>query len=118
MIYRFYNHFPVNKKRSHIYNKYGRLPTDFRRVIFKVTGKRFLFLDPYLRERGKYDDAKAESWFNDQYLHPHECKHTMGQVLKWFDETGCVENLDNIGTYQERNTALFPFVLSLSKDCN
>lgn len=71
-----------------LYNKYGRLTTDFRRLIFRFTGKRFLSLDPYLRERGGKLDAKTEAWFADQYQHPHECKHTMGQVLKWFDETG------------------------------
>ncbi len=70
-----------------LYNKFGRLMTDLRRVVFRTTGKQFIFLDPYLRERGK-KDAKTEAWFADQYQHPHESKHTMGQVLKWFDETG------------------------------
>lgn len=70
-----------------LYNKYGRLMTDLRRMIFRATGKRFLFLDPYLRERAK-EDAKAEAWFADQYQHPHESKHTMGEVIKWFKQTG------------------------------
>ncbi len=70
-----------------LYNKLGRLMTDLRRLIFRVTGKTFLFLDPYLRERGK-QDVKSEVWFKDQYQHPHESKHTMSEVLKWFDETG------------------------------
>jgi ubiquinone/menaquinone biosynthesis C-methylase UbiE len=77
------------KKRGYIlvglYNKYGRLITDLRRMIFKVTGDRFKFLDPRLRDRG---ERKRESWFLDQYKNPHESKHTIGEVLKWFDETG------------------------------
>lgn len=77
------------KKRGYIlvglYNKYGRLITDLRRMIFKVTGDRFKFLDPRLRDRG---ERKRESWFLDQYKNPHESKHTIGEVLRWFDETG------------------------------
>ena len=82
---------PLVKKGGYIlvglYNKFGRLMTDLRRLIFRLTGRRFLSLDPYLRERQKAD-AKTEAWFADQYQHPHESKHTMGEVLKWFDETG------------------------------
>ena len=31
---------------------------------------------------------KRRAWFADQYQHPHESKHTIGEVLEWFDETG------------------------------
>jgi len=70
-----------------LYNKYGRLITDFRRIIFKATGDHFKYLDPRLRgeDRG---EAKKNAWFADQYKHPREAKHTIGEVLKWFDETG------------------------------
>jgi SAM-dependent methyltransferase len=71
-----------------LYNTYGRLATDLRRLIFRITGKRFLWLDPYLRERGGKLDAKTDAWFADQYLHPHEGKHTIGQLLHWFDAEG------------------------------
>lgn len=82
---------PLVRKGGYIlvglYNRFGRLMTDLRRLIFRVTGNQFLFLDPYLRERRK-KDAKTAAWFEDQYRHPHESKHTMGEVLKWFNETG------------------------------
>ncbi len=68
-----------------LYNSYGRLITDLRRIIFKVTGDRFKSLDPRLRDRG---ESKKDSWFMDQYKHPQESKHTIGEVLKWFDKTG------------------------------
>lgn len=71
-----------------LYNKYGRLMTDLRRVLFRATGRRFMFIDPYLRERGSKLDAKADAWFADQYEHPHESKHTMREVWRWFDQTG------------------------------
>tara|TARA_B100000579_G_scaffold131039_1_gene105745 strand:+ start:660 stop:1652 length:993 start_codon:yes stop_codon:yes gene_type:complete len=68
-----------------LYNFYGRLITDFRRMIFNITGNRFKQLDPRLKkiDRGS---KKRNSWFNDQYKHPHESKHTISEVLKWFDK--------------------------------
>ena len=68
-----------------LYNKYGRLITDTRRWIFTITGDKFKFLDPRLRniDRG---EAKRVSWFKDQYKHPHESKHTIGEILKWFEQ--------------------------------
>jgi hypothetical protein len=33
-------------------------------------------------------EGKQDAWFADQYLHPHESKHTMGELLRWFDEAG------------------------------
>lgn len=70
-----------------LYNRYGRLPTDLRRLVFRMTGGRGRFLDPRLRAAG-VGDARKRSWFMDQYRHPHESKHTIGEVLGWFDEHG------------------------------
>jgi hypothetical protein len=33
-------------------------------------------------------EGKRKAWFADQYQHPHESKHTIGEVLRWFDEEG------------------------------
>ncbi len=70
-----------------LYNKYGRLITDMRRTIFRMSGDHFKFIDPRLRtyDRG---ESKRNAWFADQYKHPREVKHTIGEVLRWFDETG------------------------------
>ena len=70
-----------------LYNKYGRLFLDARRVMFKLTGGRFKTIDPYLRKT-KMSAGKRDAWFHDQYCHPHESKHTMGEVLEWFDKCG------------------------------
>lgn len=79
------------KKRGFIiiglYNTYGRLITDIRRLIFRFTGNNFKFLDSQLRNK-KLSDGKRHSWFMDQYKHPHESKHTIGEVLAWFDKCG------------------------------
>ena len=70
-----------------LYNKYGRLATDSRRVIFRLSGNRFTFLDPRIRA-GDLGDVRRITWFKDQYEHPHESKHSIGEVLKWFRECG------------------------------
>ena len=69
-----------------LYHKYGRMMTDLRRLIFRITKNRFMFLDP----RAIKEDislAKRNSWFMDQYKNPHESKHTLGEVLHWLDST-------------------------------
>jgi SAM-dependent methyltransferase len=70
-----------------LYNKYGRLATDIKRTLFRVTGGRARWIDPILRDRGLSQGRQA-AWFADQYQHPHESKHTIGEVLGWFDENG------------------------------
>jgi SAM-dependent methyltransferase len=70
-----------------LYNKYGRLFTDLRRQIFKVTGGHAKWVDPILRQAGM-SGGKRRAWFADQYQHPHESKHTFGEVLQWFSQTG------------------------------
>ena len=69
-----------------LYNKFGRFVTDIRRVIFFLFKDNFKFLDPYLRRRD-IGDKKKLTWFMDQYKNPHESKHTIGEVLNWFDAT-------------------------------
>jgi SAM-dependent methyltransferase len=70
-----------------LYNTYGRIPTDFRRFIFRLSGDRLRFLDPRLRA-GDVSDKRKHTWFMDQYRNPHESKHTIDEVLGWFDELG------------------------------
>jgi carbamoyltransferase len=70
-----------------LYNRYGRVWTDFRRSLFRMTGNRFQFLDGYLGDPN-VDGHKKRIWFADQYLHPHESKHSMDELLRWFDENG------------------------------
>lgn len=70
-----------------LYNTYGRLLLDGRRVLFNMTGGRFKWIDPYIRKT-KMSAGKQDAWFHDQYMHPHESKHTMGEVLNWFDQNG------------------------------
>lgn len=87
---------PLVKPGGHIiiglYNTYGRLATDLRRQIFRATRNRFRWIDPILRGKGlsgrDVSRDKRRAWYADQYCHPHESKHTFGEVLRWFDQNG------------------------------
>ena len=70
-----------------LYNTYGRITTDIRRSIFRQSGNRLKFLDPRFRDKD-LSEKRKQTWFADQYKNPHESKHTIGEVLNWFDQTG------------------------------
>jgi carbamoyltransferase len=70
-----------------LYNTYGRLMTDLRRQVFLLTGGAAKWMDPYLRST-LLSERKSRAWFADQYLHPHESKHTIGEILEWFQDAG------------------------------
>lgn len=70
-----------------LYHRYGRTITNIRRVVFRVGGDRFAFLDPNLRKR-ETSAPKKRAWFMDQYKHPHESTHTIREVLGWLETLG------------------------------
>jgi SAM-dependent methyltransferase len=70
-----------------LYNTYGRLLTDVRRYLFNTFGEGLTFFDSRLRDKS-LDETRRRTWFMDQYKHPHESKHTYGEVLDWFEQTG------------------------------
>lgn len=70
-----------------LYHRYGRIITNVRRRVFQLFGERFAFLDPNLRAPHT-SKAKKRAWFMDQYQHPHESQHTIGEVLRWLPHAG------------------------------
>jgi len=70
-----------------LYNSYARLPTLWKAWAFRTIGPKLYFLDPRLRDWGKEPD-RIKAWFRDQYEHPHETKHSMDEVLRWFGKYG------------------------------
>ncbi len=82
---------PMLKPGGHIviglYNRFGRVLTDMRRQVFRLTRGRAKWIDPILRNSSR-SEAQSWAWFADQYSNPHESKHTIGEVLQWFDRTG------------------------------
>jgi SAM-dependent methyltransferase len=79
-----------------LYNTYGRLPTDFRRTMIRMFGDKAAVLDPHLR-KDALNEGRRRAWLYDQYKHPHESKHTYGEVLEWFEESG-IEFINSIPT--------------------
>lgn len=70
-----------------LYNKVGRLTTDFKRFLFRITRDRLSFLDGHMRNK-QYNADRKRAWFFDQYKHPHESKHTYSEVVDWFESNG------------------------------
>ncbi len=68
-----------------LYHRYGRLLTDLRRWLFRATGGRARWLDPVLRRSG-LSGKKRRAWFEDQYRNPHESKHTVAEIVGWFED--------------------------------
>jgi SAM-dependent methyltransferase len=82
-----------------LYNWLGRLPTLWRRALID----KFSQVGPLLdhRLRGKGEAARREAWFMDQYRHPHETRHSIDEVLRWFDSSGwdfmsCVPTIGDV----------------------
>ena len=68
-----------------LYNAFARIPLRLRRAVSRVTG--FVPFDPVLRDRAA-EPARREAWLRDQYHHPMEHRHTLGEVQRWFAENG------------------------------
>jgi SAM-dependent methyltransferase len=70
-----------------LYNKIGRLSTDLKRFLFRLSGDRLSFLDSHMRNK-RYNADRRRAWLLDQYKHPYESKHTYGEVIDWFEGNG------------------------------
>jgi SAM-dependent methyltransferase len=68
-----------------LYNAIARLPHRARRLVARATGYRVIPFDPVLRDRAA-EPARREAWLRDQYRHPEEHRHTLGEVQRWFRE--------------------------------
>ena len=72
-----------------LYNRFGRSLLKTRqllaRTIFKNNDR---IRDRFIRMQitDTADPERLHGWWNDQYLHPHEDTHTVGEVLRWFGE--------------------------------
>ncbi len=77
-----------------LYNAFARIPLRLRRMVARLSGYRWIPLDPVLRDR-KNEPARREAWVRDQYRHPEEHRHTAAEVRGWFAENG----IEYVGTY-------------------
>jgi SAM-dependent methyltransferase len=75
-----------------LYNKYGRLRLRIKRrwVNWKYRSnmeKTRAAIQEMLVKDEK-DTEKQDTWFQDQYLHPHELSHTIDELLDWYKKNG------------------------------
>ena len=68
-----------------VYNAIARIPLRLRRLVARVSRYQLIPFDPVLRDRNN-EPARHEAWLRDQYQHPEEHRHTLGEVQKWFVE--------------------------------
>jgi 2-polyprenyl-3-methyl-5-hydroxy-6-metoxy-1,4-benzoquinol methylase len=66
-----------------LYNAFARVPHRLRRLVARATGMRLVPWDPILSER-QAEPARRAAWLRDQYLHPEEHRHTLGEGQDWF----------------------------------
>jgi ubiquinone/menaquinone biosynthesis C-methylase UbiE len=69
-----------------LYNAFSRRIHYARVGLYRLTGITSRVLDPRFTKIAGL--GKREAWFHDQYCHPHETCHTLGQVLGWMEENG------------------------------
>jgi 2-polyprenyl-3-methyl-5-hydroxy-6-metoxy-1,4-benzoquinol methylase len=70
-----------------LYNAIARIPLRVRRAVARLSGFRWTLGDPVLRDRAG-DRERCEAWLRDQYQHPEEHRHTLGEVQQWFASNG------------------------------
>ena len=93
-----------------LYNKYGRLRTLFRRILYKIFGSTLIkLLDPTLRNIKKGNDQQIKAWIRDQYEHPVESLHTLDEVLKWFKKNNIefINSVPSCNLIYNKNLNLF-----------
>jgi SAM-dependent methyltransferase len=68
-----------------VYNAFARMPMRARRMIARLSRCHLIPFDPVLRDRAS-QPARRDAWLRDQYQHPEEHRHTLGDVQEWFRE--------------------------------
>jgi len=74
-----------------LYNTYGRIPLQVRQFLARTVFKdNDAVKDWFIKIQigDVQDKERARGWWNDQYNHPHETTHTIGEVLRWFKRNG------------------------------
>lgn len=77
-----------------LYNVFARIPLRLRRLLARLTSYRVIPFDPVLRDRNN-EPARRLAWLRDQYHHPEEHRHTLGEVQSWFR----ANNIDYVRAY-------------------
>jgi len=69
-----------------LYNRLGRLPTLWLRSLVYTFGDFAALLDG--RMRRERDPGRRQARLREQYRHPHETRHSIDEVMDWFERAG------------------------------
>jgi len=94
-----------------LYNKPGRILLKIRRLMATKVFKNNKRLNDWfirLQIGNTADKEKIRGWWNDQYLHPHESTHTVGEVLRWFRRNGIeyFQSVPSLKPFDESNLGI------------
>jgi SAM-dependent methyltransferase len=70
-----------------VYNAFARMPSRLRRLAARLSMYPQVPFDSVLRDR-QNEPARRDAWLRDQYQHPEEHRHTLGEVQSWFADNG------------------------------
>lgn len=70
-----------------LYHRIARIPTRFRRAVARLSGERWIAGDRVLDDRAG-EAERHTAWLRDQYRHPEEHSHSLGEVRRWMAENG------------------------------
>jgi len=76
-----------------LYHPWGRVSVHARQKIFALTRGKMRWIDPRIRNED-WTEERKNTWYYDQYEHPHEEDYSHTELKKWFDE----ENITFIGS--------------------
>lgn len=72
------------------YNRYARIPLYIERSAVRKSKKYSISEKKSILSRhytiGDFDDMQIDSWFHDQFLHPHEETVSVSRALEWFSD--------------------------------
>lgn len=95
-----------------LYNPYGRVALELQRRWVNRRHKgdaqaRRAYIQDML-EKQEADQWKQDTWYADQYQHPHESTHTVGELLGWYRTHGIeyVNALPPIEPFRRQDDAM------------
>ena len=75
-----------------LYNHFGRFMLRSQKIIMRLFPQAGKFIRSSMIKhqlnRDSSDTSKIDSWYSDQYQHPHESVHSIKEVLGWFCDNG------------------------------
>jgi len=98
-----------------LYNSYGRLALEVqRRFVNRRHGAEREVQREFIQdmlEKEEQDPWKQDTWYEDQYRHPHESVHTVSELLAWYraHDIEYVNSLPPIEPFRRQTDAMHIF---------